>query len=137
MTAQELINHFNTHSEIYEGRIYEVDAETFANVFKWIVEKKIESGNEYEFGFIHLAIGINGGLKFKGIELIYAPMAEQADASDLKSEAPNERIGSNPIGGTNFSGIQCPKCFTFDTHVMRIEEVDLYYCIKCHWNWKG
>jgi len=84
MTAQELRDHFNRVYGIEHPwpKTYEVDAETYANccqaVFDWFIEHKEihrlasneERGNYY---MIHLPIGLNGGLKFKGVELILKP----------------------------------------------------------------
>lgn len=76
MTADELRLYFNdilSRGGDPDGlprslpSIYEVDHETYANVCQYIFDKKADEVNQH---IIHIALGLNKGIMFKGVELI-------------------------------------------------------------------
>lgn len=75
MTALELREHFN--KEFGEFAVspwppmYDVDPITYANVCHWTFLEKIRFDNRFRgTAQIQLHIGKNGGIMFKGVELI-------------------------------------------------------------------
>lgn len=76
MTANELQNHFsNTFGLKAWPPTFEVDAETYGYVVQAVIDNKIKEVNEYfdwqkDHNFLDISLGENGGIMFKGVELI-------------------------------------------------------------------
>jgi hypothetical protein len=75
MTTNELGKYFNTTFGLEKWpKTYEVDAETYGNVCDSIIksntENNLTSWMASRIGFLEIAIGINKGILFKGVELI-------------------------------------------------------------------
>ena len=81
MTANELRALFNESYGIDRSwpKTYEVDADTYANVCQAVFSNKISRGDAARVGneqagtfysILDLAIGLNGGILFKNVELI-------------------------------------------------------------------
>ena len=75
MTTEELRHKFNTEFEMGEWpKTYGVDHETYANVCQFVFNKKLEA----ESGpWIPIAVGVNGGILFKNVELILTVVKEK------------------------------------------------------------
>jgi hypothetical protein len=73
MTATELIKKMNDEFGLAKSwpKFMTVDADTYAHCCEYIFAKLIDNGTMLFNGtIIHINVGPNGGLYFKGVELI-------------------------------------------------------------------
>ena len=68
MDANELRIKFNTEFTPLKNwpTIFEVDPETYG----FVCQEILETSNRSRYGTVSVSVGINGGIMFKGVELI-------------------------------------------------------------------